>query len=230
LAKANDYAYDVIVPLLSRRETHIVERLSELLRAFGIDPAGEEKKIRYYLSPKSSVKALRIVEELGLNGKQVVAVNISAGHDTRFWGVDQFRRLLQMLGKSYGDLNFLLLSKPEDQRRAHEIGIGHDAVAIAPVLESFDEFAAVIQRSSFLITPDTSAVHLAAAFGIPSVVLYVQSDKSLRIWDPYQTPTVSLVADVDDLKVISPEDVVQAFDRLISHPEVANTLLAPSPR
>lgn len=68
-----------------------------------------------------------------------------------------------------------------------------------------------MQRCTFLITPDTSAVHLAAAFGVPLVVLYVQSNKGLRVWDPYGVEYESIVADVDDLKVIPAERVFKAF-------------------
>lgn len=220
LDKANAYAYDLTVPLLSRRDIHIVERLAELLRIFRIDPSQEEKKVRYFVSERSAARATHLFEKLGLGGKPVLAINISAGHDTRFWGIDRFRKLVAMIVKTYPEFDILILSKPSDHQRAKDIGQGDPPVRFAPILESFDEFAAVIQRSKLLITPDTSAVHLAAAFGIPSVVLYVQSDKNLRIWDPYGSPTEALVADVDDLSVISPESVLEAMKRLLTrtHP------------
>lgn len=86
---------------------------------------------------------------------------------------------------------------------------------LSPVTKTFDQFAAFIKRLSFLISPDTSAIHLASAFFIPSVVLYVQSDKALRIWEPYKTDYEVVVTDVDDLSNIQVADVEAAFEKLI---------------
>jgi ADP-heptose:LPS heptosyltransferase len=73
----------------------------------------------------------------------------------------------------------------------------------------------MIKRSRYLITPDTAAAHLAAAFNIPAVVLYVQSDPSLRIWEPYGSRSECVVTDVDDLKSISVDRVVGAFRNIL---------------
>jgi len=45
-------------------------------------------------------------------------------------------------------------------------------------------------------------VHLAAAFGVSAVCMFVQSDKNLRIWDAYKSTAENLVTDVDDLSTI----------------------------
>jgi ADP-heptose:LPS heptosyltransferase len=106
------------------------------------------------------------------------------------------------------------MAKPSDSRRANEIVNGNPAAILAPET-SFDGFAAWIKRVSLLVTPDTSAVHLAAAFNVPSVVLYVQSNPELKIWEPYKTPSESLVTPVDDLTTISVDQVLRAIDRLV---------------
>jgi ADP-heptose:LPS heptosyltransferase len=68
---------------------------------------------------------------------------------------------------------------------------------------------------SLLVSPDTSAIHLASAFHIPAVVLYVQSDKDLSIWEPYGSDYEVVVTDVDDLTTIPVKDVHAAFIKLI---------------
>jgi ADP-heptose:LPS heptosyltransferase len=73
---------------------------------------------------------------------------------------------------------------------------------------------------SFLVSPDTSAIHLASAFHIPAVVLYVQSDKDLRIWEPYGTDYEVVVTDVDDLTTIPVKDVTDAFMKLIERSHI----------
>lgn len=216
LSKENEFAYDIAVPLLSRKETHIVDRLAELLRVFNIDPALEPLAIEYFPSPESAAFARDTFHSLKLNGHTVVGINISAGDDTRFWGVKNFRTLLHTMGERFPDDRILLLFKPEDTERAALIADGFPHAMLAPITNSFDQFAALIQNVNALITPDTSAVHLAAAFRIPSVVLYVQSNKALAVWHPYRTPCEALIADVDDLSVIEPDAVFQAWARLRS--------------
>ncbi len=216
LEKENAYVYDIVVPLLSRKDTHIVDRIAQLLVPFGIDPGREDLRIRYTVADRSRRFANDVLKRVRQSPGKVVGINISAGHDVRFWGVDNFRALLSLLQRRIPHRQFLLLFKPAHKRLAREIAEGFRNVSVSPDTESFDEFAALISLLGLIITPDTSAVHLAAAFGIPAVVLYVQSNKELRIWDPYGSPSINLVADVDDLRVIAPADVAEAAIRLLS--------------
>jgi ADP-heptose:LPS heptosyltransferase len=73
------------------------------------------------------------------------------------------------------------------------------------------------------VTPDTSAVHLAAAFNIPSVVLFVQSNKDLRVWEPYGSLSESVITDIDDLETIPLEGVTRAFSRLAKAIDASET-------
>jgi ADP-heptose:LPS heptosyltransferase len=216
LEKENAYVYDIVVPLISRKDTHIVDRIARLLVPFGIDPLHEDLRIRYTVSDQARRFAQRVFERHGVIRAKTIGINISAGHDVRFWGVDNFRTLITLLRKKYRNHAILLLSKPSHKAHAERIVSGFANVFLSPTTHSFDEFAALISYLGLLITPDTSAVHIAAAFGIPSVVLYVQSDKNLRIWDPYKSRSEVLIAEVDNLRVISPEDVFQASQRLLT--------------
>jgi ADP-heptose:LPS heptosyltransferase len=223
LKKENEYAYDIVVPLLSRKETHIVDRIARLLVPFGIDPSAEDLHIRYNVGERAQKFSKGVFEENKIAPAQTIGINISAGHEVRFWGVDNFRALITLLQRKYRNQAILLLSKPAHRTLAEEIGRGFENVIVAPVTHSFDEFAGLIKNLNLLITPDTSAVHLAAAFSVPSAVLYVQSNKDLRIWDPYKSRSELLVADVDNLRSISPERVFQAVQRLKSKRQRKNT-------
>ncbi len=215
LEKENAYAYDIVVPLISRRDAHIVDRIAQLLTPFNIVASRENLRIRYTVPKPALEFAKAVFNGSGLGSKPALGVNISAGHDVRFWGVDNFRALIGMLQEKHRRQGILVLYKPSQKQLAEEITEGFDRVVASPPTHSFDEFAALIKHLRVLITPDTSAVHLAAAFGVPSVVMYVQSDKNLRIWDPYRTRSEVLIADVDNLRVISPIQVFEATERLL---------------
>jgi ADP-heptose:LPS heptosyltransferase len=215
IEKQNSFVYDIKVPMLSRKETHIIDRISQLLIPFHIDPLGEQYSIRYFTSAQSDEYADTIIRDSGMISYPIIGINISAGTDTRFWGVDNFKLLLNHLYETYPEYALILLYQPNDEQRAKEIVQLAKNLVIAPKTSTFDQFAALVKRLSFLVTPDTAAVHLASAFKIRSVVLYVQSDKSLRIWEPYGIDCECLVTDIDDISTISRNKVYAALDNLI---------------
>lgn len=213
--KDNRFVYDIIVPMLSRRETHIIDRIAQLLIPFHIDPRAEKFDVRYYTSFESEEFVNRFLRQKNMFSHPIIGVNISAGGDVRFWGVENFKGLLNHLRNMYPEYKSLLLFQPSDERRAQMIAESHQSVVLSPVTSSFDQFAAFVKRLSFLVTPDTAAVHLASAFKVGTVVLYVQSNKALRIWEPYGTDYECIVTDVDDLSMIPVTQVQDALGRLI---------------
>jgi ADP-heptose:LPS heptosyltransferase len=223
LEKENSYACDIVVPLKSRKESHIVDRMAQLLTVFGIDPEREDLRILYDVSVASGNDVEFFLKARGLTSTALIGLNISAGSETRFWGIANYRALLDVLRAAYPDVKVVVLAKPSDSERAKEIIAGYPGAFMAPET-SFDGFAAWIKRVSLLVTPDTSAVHLAAAFNVPSVVLYVQSNPELRIWEPYKTPSESLVTAVDDLSMISVDQVRLAIEKLVRREDGVRSL------
>lgn len=215
IQKENSFAYDVSVPMLSRRDIHIVERIAQLLVPFHIDPQKETLTLHYTTSAESDFFAQTSLTELGLIGHPIIGVNISAGTATRFWGVENFTALLQHINATYPTCRSLLVYQPADEDRAKKIADSTPNARISPVTSTFDQFASLVKQLTILITPDTAAVHLASAFNIPALVLYVQSNKKLRIWEPYGIDCECLVTDIDDLTNISVTEVKDALDKLV---------------
>jgi ADP-heptose:LPS heptosyltransferase len=215
LSKQNEYVYDVTVPLLSRRETHIIDRLAMFLTVFGIQSEKEELRVRYVVSSESEAAVRAFFKEHRLEGRSPIGLNISPGTGVRFWGVPNFQELICDLSLNFPECPLMILYQPADRRLAERVTAPFQTVLLSPETKTFDAFAAFVKSLRLLVTPDTSAVHLAAAFSIPSVVLYVQSNKDLRIWEPYGSESETLVTDVDDLTTIPPADVFAAIVRLL---------------
>ena len=209
LSKDNAYAYDVIVPLLSRRDYHIIDRLAALLTVFGIARESMTLRVHYNILDESGAFASQFLKSQSLHESRLIGVNISPGEGTRFWGTEHYQALIRWLRSQWPENPVMVLYQPSDREVAESIVRPFPDVFLSPETKTFDQFAAFVQRLWMLITPDTSAVHLAAAFNIPSVVLYVQSDKDLRVWEPYGSVSATLVADVDDLRAIPVEQVTQ---------------------
>jgi ADP-heptose:LPS heptosyltransferase len=215
IEKDNQFVYDIVVPMLSRQETHIINRISQLLVPFQIDPSAEIFAVRYFTSFESEKFVNSFLRQNKLFSHPIIGVNISAGNKARFWGVENFMELLDHLRNMYPEYKSLLLYQPSDKRQAEMIVEFNQSVVLSPITSSFDQFAAFVKRLSFLITPDTAAVHLASAFKVGTVVLYVQSNKALRIWEPYGTDCECIVTDVDDISMIPVAQVQDAFGKLI---------------
>jgi len=216
LAKENDFVYDIKVPLLSRQNVHIIHRIAQLIIPFGINPDSEKLQVQYYISQESENIVEQYLTLHKLNLRNIIGINISAGSNTRYWGVENYRSLIKYINIHHPESSPLILYQPADIKIAEEICESLNNVFISQVTNSFDLFAAYIKRLNCLISPDTSAIHLASAFGVPCVVMYVQSNKNLRIWEPYGIDFETIVTDVDNLSTISIDNVTSAFDKLIN--------------
>jgi ADP-heptose:LPS heptosyltransferase len=214
LCKENAYIYDLPVPLLSRKETHIVERTAQVLTAFNINPANEKLALHYHSSKVSEFFAETFIRQAGLYGKTIIAINVSPAHGIKYWGKKNYQALISKVAEAYPTIAILVLFEPSDKLEAEAIAQSSEKAILSPETKSFDHFVALLKHADFLVTPDTSAVHLATAFHIPAVALYFQHDKELRIWEPYGVDSETLVSHVHGVQTILPNDVFAAFERL----------------
>lgn len=77
---------------------------------------------------------------------------------------------------------------------------------------SFDDFAQAVAQCHYVISPDTSVVHLCAAFGIPVVVLYLVAPGMRHSpWYPYLTAHASLTTSAASLGAITVDEVWEAL-------------------
>lgn len=85
-----------------------------------------------------------------------------------------------------------------------------------PIKQPLNDFIAFLSGASFLISPDTGTVHIAAALNIPQLVLFV-SPQSICEWHPYNSEFYGiLTGDERGINVIKPELIVEAarkFDK-----------------
>jgi ADP-heptose:LPS heptosyltransferase len=214
LCKENAYAYDIPIKRLSPKDTHIVDRTAQVLTAFRIDPAREKLKLHYHMSKESALFAESFLQKAGLQDKPIFAVNVSPAHGIKYWGKENYITFVKKVVDAYPSLAVLILFEPSDRQEAEGIVQPLNKVVLSPETRSFDQFAALLKHAAFLLTPDTSAVHLASAFQIPTVALYFQPDKEIKIWEPYGVDSETLVSARNGLQAITASDVFSAFERL----------------
>jgi ADP-heptose:LPS heptosyltransferase len=82
---------------------------------------------------------------------------------------------------------------------------------------NFHQYASFIAQSDLLISPDTSAIHIADAFRVPVLGLYPAVEWNYRSWQPVATASVAvrpLSGDVGDIDV---RQVMEAYHVLEKH-------------
>jgi heptosyltransferase III len=77
-----------------------------------------------------------------------------------------------------------------------------------------DEVARLLRDASFFAGNDSGPAHVAAAFGVPQVVLFGPSDS--EVWAPWRTPAEILKAE-GPIHSISVAQAIQAVERLRVH-------------
>ena len=200
--------YTHAVPLLDQRRFHIVERIAQLLLPFGIDPSQVPLDLEYQLSEGDRRLAR---ERLGPSERPFrLGVNISP----RYWGRDNFVACLRWIRDSDPRFEILVGGAPEFSQEIAAIAAATGARVI-PAAASFHEFAAMVREFDALLTPDTSVVHLGAAWKIPTVGLFHQPLDGSTLWYPYRSPHRA-VGHPDGVAEVPLGDVEQAIGSLFA--------------
>lgn len=188
-------------------KTHILDCTLKLLSAFGIDTDHAETYVPPTIKKEHFDKADKFLESLDGNpAGAVIGLNISAGRPTRVWPHENNIELLERLLKMYPSNHFVISSDPSERKRAVALA-GKFSSRVDPLPEGISllEVSAIISRLKMLITPDTSLVHIARSFNIPTVSLIPHYRKSLTTWPPYNQKNGAVASENDynifDIKV-----------------------------
>lgn len=206
LHKSNREIYTHTIPRIDASSNHVIERILELSKLLGFSYSKDEIKIGYYPKTENVQFAKEYIHKTFPEKKFLIGINISAGSDARFWGINNFRLMLKEI-KKY-NVNILLFSAPKDLDKAESIT---DRQYIYPVSKEFDKFAAGILELDFLFSPDTSAIHIASIKKIPVFGLYVKYKTNDLIWSPYNTDFECVITEDSNLENVSFEEVIKNF-------------------
>ncbi|MBE2279881.1 MAG: glycosyltransferase family 9 protein [Ignavibacteriaceae bacterium] len=200
--------YTKLVDRLDPQKYHIIDRTLEIGKIFGLNASDLRPVINSTGEEKIIVD--KFLKDNNLNG-YLIAVNISAGSNARFWGVNNFKRLLNKLNEF--DVKIILLASPNEIDIANEISEGNFPVSAEP---TFGGLAEIISRVNLVFTPDTSVVHLASAFNIPVFGIYVHYNTSDMIWSPYNTEFDCVITKEPTLHNMDYNEVEQKFIKFLN--------------
>ena len=208
LNKDTSSLYNLVVPYLDSEEIHIVEKICKLALALNIEYNAEDIKMEYNYSKESEEYVLNFLKTQRLNSYPIIGINFFAGSDARFWGIENYKNLIKYLTEK--NFNIIPISDIENLSIAKKI-IPEEKI----FCRSFDELAALISKLDFLITPDTSLVHLCSIYNIPSVIFFVKYNFKGHIWTPYKARYEAIITEEPTLKNIPFAQALEPINKLL---------------
>lgn len=203
--KENRNVYTHILPLPDKSKFHIVDRVCSLLIPFGIDPEKIDKKLEF---------PIKEIKNFTQSSKKKLGIVVAGSSKSKFWGLDNLCAFIGLINAKY-EFEIIVFGTREYKKILTILGKKVN-VNLAPFTNDFVEFASMIAKCDYLITPDTSVVHLASSFQKPVLVFYTYVDKKYGMpWFPYGTKFKALISSKDNYSDISPNDALNAFSELI---------------
>ena len=161
---------------------------------------------RVYLPEESRRAAARYLERLGVMEFVYVVQSVRRRRLFRSWPLTHYQALLGML-HARSSLPILVDTVGSDETAVPDFCVRLESLDILTA-------AAVIERARLYIGPDTGPTHVAAALGVPTVAIHLgyPPEVSAALGD-----NVALVRQrrpLDDPALTSPEEVLDAVDRM----------------
>ena len=186
------FAYNVKIPRAQRilgvnRTVHTAEHLASAVFALGVPVQP---------IPRASLCA----GQSPFTGRYGVIHPFASAPDKQ-WPADRFCELARYL--ELWNIKPVFLTGPRDDAAPYK---AHDVVR-----DSLTNAMSVISKATVFVGNDSGPAHLAAGFGIPSVVLFGSSNPA--IWGPWETESETVVA-IDGLVNVSVSRVIAALERL----------------
>ncbi len=197
---------------------HHVDHLAELAGPFGIAPA-DATTLHLELTATEREEALAAWGP----GRRLL-VNVSAGKAFRAWPDARYAEVARHLRAVVPDAQVVLLHGPGEGARAAAMA---DASLARPLSRTLRFALAMVGTAEFVLTPDTSIVHAASAFRVPTVTLFTR-DQAFR-WHLYRAPGRDVVTDIPTLQGISTAEVIAAVDAVLAEAGIVGRPVARGP-
>jgi len=198
---------------------HTIDINLKLLEAFGTSLTVANKHAPPYVDAPARQKIGNFLK-INLNNnfdRMILGFNLSARGAHRNWGFDKSIELITKILKTYENCTIVLITAPNERYKGDRLEDRFDNNVIQiPPNANLTEASALISKLNFLISPDTSLVHIARSMQIPVIGLYTAYKKVYQQWRPFNQIDGLVLSNGDDnIFSITVEQVFEEFNRMI---------------
>jgi ADP-heptose:LPS heptosyltransferase len=149
--------------------THLIDRYLDLLKALGIQNAPRIPTLKTSAAADFAVEAL-LKKEKAHSGELLVGLFPGAGHISRIWPVENFAELADHLVRN-DRVRIIVFAGPEERSRLPQMRPLFPASTIFFDRLTIPQLISAQARLTLFVSNDTGPVHLAAAVGVPVIVV-----------------------------------------------------------
>ena len=210
--RGNDRAFTTLVPPRPDAR-HIIDHLSALAGAFGVDRAARQFAPRLSLTNAERARAIATwhaaVPHTGTTRR--LLVNVSAGKAARQWPEERFIEILRIVRRNVPEAQPLVIGGTSEAART--LAIARAAGVATASTATLREALALVATADVVLSADTGVAHAAAAFRRPLVVLHRRG--SSELWGLYGAPGVAVECDGESLMALAVAPVWCALEPLL---------------
>lgn len=172
-------------------------------------------RILIEISDKNRKLASKFIQTLPKSPR--LLFNLSSGNPFREWSHERNSVFLRLLHEKFPQFMVIFISAPNDAEKAKLLNTEFsNFTAIFPPTPDFLNICALTNECDILFSPDTSLVHVGAAYGKPVFVLYSRLASFIREWMPFGVPYRAVITEGrEPLSTISAEKAFGKFCELV---------------
>ncbi len=188
-ARLHNHVAPSSLTIWQRPTLHSVEQQLALIGWTGV-PVTDRPATRLTVTQSASISVAQKLEDIGFDGSESIAmIHPTAAFDTKQWSVEKFARVSEEL-QTRG-LAPLVVVAPNEKETAQAL-IAESVARPASLSDlSLPEVTALAARAKLFVGNDSGIAHIAAATGVPCVVIFGSSNRNH--WRPWTTQPNEIV-------------------------------------
>jgi ADP-heptose:LPS heptosyltransferase len=196
-------------PQEDHQDSHVIDRNLAVLELIGCKPPFDQS-VELSTNPETDEHFHEFIMELGISGFYLI--NISASKASRYWDLGKWLEFVE----NYKEHDFIISADPKDHNLVRQI-LDERPNCYFYQTKSIVDVYSLVKMASMVISPDTSLIHIAAAFDVPVIGLYANLGRNLKKFHPRSTLQRLLVNEESDtfIRDISVSDLSAAFEELL---------------
>jgi ADP-heptose:LPS heptosyltransferase len=195
-----------------RRGCHETEHNFDLAKVLGV--ASEKAKTDLFVSVAAEKNAAKILKENNIP-EQFAVMHVLSGYNQKNWQNDKFAHLVRYIAVKKG-LAVALIGTDRDKKIVDDVIAEADIQAVNLCGKTdLETLAGVIKKASLFVGIDSGPAHIAAACGVPSIILFSGTNDRHQ-WAPHGDLVRLLYpGDGKDLSSIDSESVCRVLDNML---------------